>query len=391
MKFRTLVGVIALLSVSAWFGSCAKQSQGTAEAASSTTGSQIKLEVTPVISQKLNTRVQLPAQLMPYEAVDVYAKETGFVKWIGVDRGSRVKKGELIAQLEAPELAAQRAEADSKFQSAQAQLLAAEAKVSADEATYKRMADAAKIPGVVAGNDLEVAEKTAEADRQQVAALEKNVKAAQDALDAVSQLEAYLKITAPFDGQITTRYVHPGALIGPQGGAGASTPIVRIETLSRLRLVVPVPEYDAGNVPERTEVSFTVPSFPGRTFRAPISRISHEVDINTRTMPVELDVRDPEGRLIPGTFCQVEWPVRRSYATLFVPSSAVATNLARTFVVRVRNNRAEWVDVKTGSAIGKLIEVFGDLHAGDEVVVHGTDQIESGTSVTPALQSSKAQ
>lgn len=391
MKFRTLAGVITLLSISAWFGSCAKQSQGSAEAANSTTGSQIKLEVTSVVSQRLNTTVQLPAQLMPYEAVDVYAKETGFVKSIGVDRGSRVKTGELIAQLEAPELVARRSEADSKYQSAQAQLLAAEAQVSADEATYKRMADAAKIPGVVAGNDLEVAQKTAEADRQKVAALEKNVKAAQDALQAVSQLESYLKITAPFDGQITTRYVHPGALVGPQGGAGASTPIVRIETLSRLRLVVPVPEYDAGDIPERTEVSFTVPSFPGRTFRAPISRIAHEVDINTRTMPVELDVRDPQGQLIPGTFCQVEWPVRRSYATLFVPSSAVATNQARTFVVRVRNNRAQWVDVKTGSTIGKLIEVFGDLHAGDEVVVHGTDQIESGTSVTPTRANTKAQ
>lgn len=391
MKFRTLVGVIALLSFSAWLGSCAKQSQGSAEAATPTSASQIKVEVTPVISQKLNTTVQLPAQLMPYEAVDVYAKETGFIKWIGVDRGSRVKGGELVAQLEAPELVARRSEADSKYQSAQAQLLAAEAKLSADEATYKRMADAAKVPGVVAGNDVDVAEKTALADRQNVAALQKNVKAAEGSLQAVSQLESYLKITAPFDGQITTRYVHPGALVGPQGGAGASTPIVRIETLSRLRLVVPVPEYDAGDVPERTEVSFTVPSFPGKTFRAPIARVSHEVDINTRTMPVELDVRDPQGQLIPGTFCQVEWPVRRSYPTMFVPSSAVATNQARTFVVRVGNNRAEWVDVKTGATIGKLIEIFGDLHAGDEIAVHGTDQIESGTSVTPAPQSSRAQ
>lgn len=391
MKSKISLGLIALLSLSAWFTSCAKQSQGTAEAATPASGSQLKVEVTMVISQKLSTTVQLPAQLMPYEAVDVYAKETGFVKWIGVDRGSRVKRGELIAQLEAPELVAQRSEADSKYQSAESQLLAADAKLAADEATYRRMAAAAKVPGVVAGNDLDVAEKTALADRQNVAALRKNVKAAQDALQAVAQLESYLKITAPFDGQITTRYVHPGALVGPQGGAGASTPIVRIETLTRLRLVVPVPEYDAGDVPQRTEVSFTVPSFPGKTFRAPIARISHEVNINTRTMPVELDVRDPQGQLIPGTFCQVEWPVRRSYSTLFVPSSAVATNLARTFVVRVRNNRAEWVDVKTGATIGKLIEIFGNLHAGDEIVVHGTDQIGSGTSVKPLPENSKEQ
>jgi membrane fusion protein, multidrug efflux system len=391
LKFKISLGLIALLSASVWFSACAKKSQTTAEAATPSAASQIKVQVTPLISQKLSTTIELPAQLLPYQAVDVYAKETGFVKWMGVDRGSRVKRGELIAQLEAPELTARRSEADSKYQSAQAQLLAAEAKVSADEATYKRMADAAKIPGVVAGNDLEVAEKTAEADRQKVAALEKNVKAAQDALQAVSQLESYLKITAPFDGQITTRYVHPGALVGPQGGSGASAPLVRIETVTRLRLVVPVPEYDAGDVPERTEVGFTVPSFPGRTFRAPIARVSHEVDINTRTMPVELDVRDPSGLLIPGTYCQVEWPLRRRYPTLFAPSSAVATNQARTFVLRVRNNRAEWVDVKTGAAVGKLIEVFGDLHAGDQIVTHGTDQIESGTPVTPLPANSTTQ
>jgi membrane fusion protein, multidrug efflux system len=385
MKSRVGFSLIAFLALSALSTSCARQNNATTEAATTTSDSTPKVEVKRVIAQKLTTSVELPGQLMPYEVVDLYAKETGFVKWMGVDRGSRVKKGELIAQLEAPELLARRSEADSKYQGAESQLLAAEAKLAADEATYKRMEAAAKVPGVVAGNDLEIAQKTALAGRQNVAALQKNVKAAQDALQAFTQLESYLKITAPFDGQITTRFVHPGALVGPQGGAGASTPIVRIETLTRLRLVVPVPEYDAGDVPVGTEVNFTVPSFPGRTFQAPIARISHEVDLITRTMPVELDVRDPRAQLIPGTFCQVEWPVRRNYPTLFVPSSAVASDLARTFVIRVQNNRTEWVDVKTGATVGKLIEVFGDLKEGDKVAVHGTDQLRPDSEVTSGL------
>ncbi|MGA8185374.1 MAG: efflux RND transporter periplasmic adaptor subunit [Terriglobia bacterium] len=385
MKSRVGFSLIAFLALSALSTSCARQNNATTEAETTTSGSTPKVEVKRVIAQKLTTSVELPGQLMPYEAVDLYAKETGFVNWMGVDRGSRVKKGELIAQLEAPELLARRSEADSKYQGAESQLLAAEAKLAADEATYQRMEAAAKVPGVVAGNDLEIAQKTALAGRQNVAALQKNVKAAQDALQAFTQLESYLKITAPFDGQITTRFVHPGALVGPQGGAGASTPIVRIETLTRLRLVVPVPEYDAGDVPVGTEVSFTVPSFPGRTFQAPIARISHEVDLITRTMPVELDVRDPRAQLIPGTFCQVEWPVRRNYPTLFVPSSAVASDLARTFVIRVQNNRTEWVDVKTGATVGKLIEVFGDLKEGDKVAVHGTDQLRPDSEVASGL------
>ncbi|HET9178420.1 MAG TPA: efflux RND transporter periplasmic adaptor subunit [Terriglobia bacterium] len=389
MKSRVGFSVIAFLAFSALSTSCARQSHGTTEAATTTSGSTPKVEVTRVIARKLTALVELPGQLVPYEVVDVYAKETGFVKRLGVDRGSRVRQGEQIALLEAPELMAQRSEAESKYQGAESQMLAAEARLAADEATYKRMEAASKVPGVVAGNDLDVAQKTALAGRQNVAALQKNVKAAQDALQAVSQLESYLKITAPFDGQITTRYVHPGALVGPQGGAGASTPIVRIETLTRLRLVVPVPEYDAGDVPEGTQVTFTVPSFPGKTFRAPIARISHDVDLNTRTMPVELDVRDPRAQLIPGTFCEVEWPVRRSYPTLFVPASAVTNDLERTFVIRVQNDRAEWVDVKTGSTTGKLIEVFGGLREGDEVMTRGTDTVGPGTRVISQLVAAK--
>jgi len=341
------------------------------------------VEVTPVVAQKLSTTVRLPAQLTAYEVVDVYPKVTGFVKWIRVDRGSRVKGGEQIAQLEAPELLAQRAEAESKFQSVESQLAAAQAKLAADQATYQRMKLAAQTPGVVALNDLDIAQRATQADQANVAALEKSAIAAREGLRAVSDLEAYLSISAPFDGQVTSRYVHPGALVGPGSGPGAMIPMVQIQTLTRHRLVVPVPEYNATGIPEGTEVSFTVPSFPGRTFQAPIARVSRSVDVKTRTMPVELDVRDPQAELAPGAFCEVFWPVRRAYATLFVPASAVGSDLERSFVIQVRNDRAVWVDVKTGAMSGKLIEVFGSLKAGDEVAVRATDQLRSETAVTP--------
>ena len=366
---------------------CSEDRSGIAPGAvqSTAAASAREVEVTPVVAQKLNTTVKLPAQLTAYEVVDVYPKVTGFVKWIKVDRGSRVKGGEQIAQLEAPELLAQRAQAQAMFQSAQSQLTAARAKLAADQGTYQRWNAASKTPGVVAPNDLEVAQKTAQADEANVAALQKGAAAAQDALRAVSQLQAYLNITAPFDGQVTTRFVHPGALVGPGGGPGAVTPIVQIQTLTRHRLVVPVPEYDAAGVPEGTEVSFSVPSYPGRAFKAPISRISHSVDIKTRTMPVELDVSDPRGELTPGIFCEVSWPVRRAYTTLFVPATAVGTDLERTFVIRVQDNRAQWVDVKTGASSGNLIEVFGDLQVADQVALRGTDELRPGTLVSPRL------
>ncbi|MFB3920143.1 MAG: efflux RND transporter periplasmic adaptor subunit [Terriglobia bacterium] len=387
MRLKGTATFLTLLGIYLFSTSCTQDSTGAARPTDHSDGStpSPEVQVTRVVSEKLNTTVRLPAQLTPYQVVEVYAKVTGFVKWIKVDRGSRVRAGEQIALLEAPELVAQRAEAESKYQSAESQLAAAQAKLAADQATYQRMSAAAKTPGVVALNDLEVAQKTAQSDEANVAALQKSAKAAQDALRSISQLEAYLNITAPFDGQVTTRYVHPGALVGPAGGPGAMTPIVQIQTLTRHRLVVPVPEYNVAGIPERTEVSFTVPSYPGRIFRAPIARISGAVDIKTRTMPVELDVRDPRAELDPGTFCEVSWPVRRDYATLFVPASAVANDLTRTFVIRIRDRKVEWVDVKTGIAAGDLIEVFGDLKEGDEVGLRGTDQLHAGTIVIPKL------
>jgi membrane fusion protein, multidrug efflux system len=348
-----------------------------------------KVQVAKVVSQKLAMTVHLPGEIEPYEDVAIFPKVTGFVKSITVDRGSHVKAGELIARLEAPELVAQRSEAQSKLQAARAQFAAAEAKVASDQGTYEHLKAAATTPGVVAGNDLLVSEKTLEADRAQLKAQQENVNAAEQALQAVAQTEAYLQVKAPFDGVVTERNVHPGALVGPAGASGVAVPMLRIETLSRLRVVVPVPETYATGVPEGTKVEFTVPAFPGRTFSGKIARIAHSVDVKTRTMPVELEVANLKGELSPGTFSDVLWPLRRSYPTLFVPTSSIANTLERVFVVRIRDGKTEWVDVKTGATAEKLTEVFGDLHEGDVVAVRGTDELRPGTSVSLQQTSAK--
>ena len=360
--------------------SCGQDDKSSAKAANAQAAPNI--EVAKVTAQKLSITVHLPGEIEPYEAVAIFPRVTGFVKSITVDRGSHVRAGQLMAQLEAPELVAQRSEAQSKLQGAKAQLAAAEAKVASDESTYEHLKAAAATPGVVAGNDLFVAQKTSEADRAQVQSQQQNVEAAQQALQAVTETEAYLQVKAPFDGIVIERNVHPGALVGPGGAASAANPMLRIETLSRLRVVVPVPENYAAGVPERMKVDFTVPAFPGRIFHGTIARISHAVDVKTRTMPVELEATNPHAELSPGTFAEVLWPVRRNYPTLFVPTSAVATTLEHVFVVRIRDGKAEWVDVKTGATVEKMSEVFGDLHEGDTVAARGTDELRPGTAVS---------
>jgi membrane fusion protein, multidrug efflux system len=383
MRLRwSLLGIAALTAMISV--GCAPASQSQASPKSPASGGLPTVNVVAVESGKLNTTLSLPAQTSPYEAVAIFPKVTGFIEKIAVDRGSHVKAGELIVQLSAPELQAQRSQAEANLQTAQSHLAAAQAKLISDQSTYEHLSAAAKTPGAVAGNDLLVAEQTTAADRAQVEAAQHGVLAAQEAARSVTQLESYLDIRAPFDGVVTERNLHPGALVGPSSGQAGALPILRIEDIGRLRLVVPVPEQYVSGVREGESVAFSVPAYPGQVFHAPIARISHNIDQNTRTMAVELDVRNAQ--ITPGTFANVQWRVQRDYPTLFVPAAAITTNLQRTFVIRIRDRKAEWVDVKAGTTAGDKTEIFGDLKDGDQVVVPASDELSPGTTVV--IQSS---
>ena len=323
--------------------------------------------VVPVKSALLASTAALPAQLTPYESVDIFAKVTGFIQEIPVDRGSQVRKGQMLVRLTAPELMAQREQAAAAVRSA-------EAKFTADRATYERLANAARTPGVVAENDVNIARETAAADQAQVAS-------AHNSLRSLAQQESYLLISAPFDGVVTSRNLHPGALVGPSGGQTGGQPILHMANLKRLRLVIPVPEADAQGVTVGQKVSFTVPSSPGRKFEAPVARVAQALDTGTRTMAVELEVPNADNVLAAGEFATVQWPVRRTYPTLQVPATAVANDQQRQFVIRVANGVTSWVDVTTGMTNDGKIEIFGDLKSGDIVVRRATDALQPGTKV----------
>jgi len=184
-------------------------------------------------------------------------------------------------------------------------------------------------------------------------------------------------VAAPFGGVITDRLIHPGALVGP----GADSPLLILQQISRLRLVVALPEEDSGTVLKGSSVSFHVPAFPERTYSGTIARSSHTLDPKTRTMAVELDVTNSDGTLSPGMYPAVKWPVRRTGPALLVPASSVVTTTERTFVIRAREGHAQWVDVKKGPAEGGLIEVTGSLLAGDKIVQRASDEIRDGALV----------
>ncbi len=339
---------------------------------------QQPVELTPVVSKPIERKLALPGELRPYQEVALHAKVTGFVERVLVDRGSVVKKDQLLATLDVPELAAQRAEAEAKVQAVEAQRAAAEARLASEQGTYERLQAASATPGAISGNELTIAGKSVDAARAQVLAVESSVKAARAAAKAVQDMERYLQVTAPFDGVITERNVHPGALAGPSGDK-APAPLFRLEQNTRLRLVVAVPEVDVSGIEVHAHVTFTAPAWPGQTFTGVIARVGHSMDAKTRSMAVELDVPNARGQLAPGMYATVNWPVRRARPSLIVPASSVVTTTERTFVIRANNGAAEWVDVAKGAAAGPdTVEVTGALTPGDRIVKRASDEIRDG-------------
>jgi membrane fusion protein (multidrug efflux system) len=414
MAFKQTMVVLLFAAAASACGSQGSGAQNSlAKSAASPAPAQTStVTVTDVLSLESNRRLRLPGELQAFQNVAIYAKVPAFVEAISVDRGSVVKRGQVLARLRAPELDAgtreaaartrgaqsQSVEAAARVNSARAQQLEAEAKLAAEEATYSRLKAASATPGAVAGNDLEIALRSVEASRARVELWKENAKAAQAQLKTLEEneralgeaaktsqnIEDYLRITAPFDGVITERNVHPGSLAGAAGGP-SGTPMLRLEQITRLRLVVAVPESEVAAIASGTKVNFSVPALPGEQFTGVVQRISRSLDAKTRTMPVELDVRNSSGRLAPGMFPEVIWPAHRLRPSLFVPPTAVAITTERSFVIRIREGSVEWVDVRRGAAMNQagvdLVEVFGDLAPGDQIAVRGTDELRQGARV----------
>ncbi|PYS10515.1 MAG: efflux RND transporter periplasmic adaptor subunit, partial [Acidobacteria bacterium] len=320
-----------------------------------------------------------------------------------VDRGSAVKEGELLIELSAPEMKAQIAEAESKVQVAEGDRLQAEAKLASfgstltsleatlrsTQATYDSLKVASQTPGAISGNELEIALRSVESQRAAVEAQRGNIQAqrasieairnakaaAEAALRALKEMEGYLRVTAPFTGVVTERIVHPGALVGP----GSNEPLLVLQQISHLRVTVAVPEENVGGIAKGASVTFQVPAYPERNYSGTVARRAQSLDSKTRTMAVELDVMNPDQSLAPGMYATVKWPVRSAKPALYVPRTSVVTTTERTFVIRDKNGKAEWVNVTRGAADGDLVEVIGPLQAGDKVVKRANDELREGT------------
>ncbi len=324
----------------------------------------------------------LPAEMLPYEQVEIFPKVEGYINKIYADRGSFVKKGDLLTVLIAPEMESRIAEAKSKVRETENKYAEAYAQYVSDMGVYERVAYAAQTPGVIAPNELEIAQMTMEASKAKAKSLKKSIQAYKNALITLQRLYQYLTIKSPIEGVVTFRNLHPGALVGP-AGAGANSPIFRIEQLSRLRLVLPVPERYFTSVQIGDEFNFKVPAYPGKFFTAVVSRPSYALNTKYRTEYVELDYynKDQKIEITPGMFTEVLWTVKRKRPTFVVPVSAIASTMERAFVIKIENNTVKWIDVTRGFTYKNKVEIFGSLKEGDTLMLNATDELQDGTKV----------
>jgi membrane fusion protein, multidrug efflux system len=333
-----------------------------------------QVEMAKVESHSSTRTVPLTAELEPLLQTDIQARVPGYVEQVLVDRGSFVRRGQLLVQLSAPEMDSQTSAAEATLHQAEGDLSQAQAQAAAAGSTYERMVEAAKTPGAIAGNELVQQQKQKDAADSLVESRKAAIKAATDRLKATTDMQGYLRVVAPFDGIITDRLVHPGMMVN----SGGLPPLLKLQQVSHLRLVVPVPETYFGSVARGKTVTFHVPAQPGKSFSGIIARIPHALDPQSRSMMVELDVNNADGSLAPGMYPKVDWPVSSSEDLLFVPATSVVTTTERTFVITSNKGRAHWVDVTKGLPSGEQVSVRGDLHPGQIVVKRATDELREG-------------
>ena len=323
-------------------------------------------EVVPVTKGRLSSSLQIPGELTAFQQVDLYAKENSFVKKLYADVGSEVSTGQLLATLEAPELNSQLAAAESNLKSREAIYIAS-------KANYDRLYETSKTPGTISVNDLDQANARKNSDYAQW-------QAAQAAYREVQETRNYLQIRAPFSGVISSRNVNTGAIVGPSG-KGSEAPIFTLQEQKKLRLIISVPEAYTSYLSGKNEVTFTVKSLPGQEFHAKVERMAGAIDNKLRSEHLEMDVQNNDKRLLPGMVAEVNLPIPAQDSSFIVPKSAVVNSTERVFVIRVDNQKAEWVDVKTGREANGQMEVYGKLNDGDQIIKTATDEIRNGSIV----------
>jgi heavy metal sensor kinase/RND family efflux transporter MFP subunit len=386
LPVSTLLVILGLLAMT----SCSREDPASSEADSSQGANNMTVAVSKVVRGDLAKSVELTAEFLPWQQVEVHAKVSGYVQQINVDVGDHAKKGDILAILEVPEI-------DQELNQAKASILTAQQEVKSIDAEFNettlmasRINEAAtESKGLIAQQDIDNANDTNRSNEAKLAAAKQRVVEAEANAARIQAMVDYAKVTAPFDGVVTRRYADTGALVQAgtvQSGTSSnsdSMPMVSFAQLNILRLEFPVPEADVSYVHSGDTVDVNVLSM-GRHFQGQVARFAQKVDMSTRTMLTEVDVQNPDFTFTPGMYATVQLALARQNNVLTVPIQSISVG-DKPSVLVVKDNKIERQDISVGLETPDRAEIVSGLDEGDLVVVGSRSSLQIGQPATPKL------
>ncbi|KYG20574.1 hemolysin D [Bradyrhizobium sp. AT1] len=321
-------------------------------------------------------KVSLPATTTAFEAANIFARTSGYIEKRYVDIGDRVKKGDLLAEITAPELDQQIAQAQATLVQDQAALQQAQASRELADVTNSRDSNLVK-QGWLTAQQGDNDRLTLRAQQGAVGVAQSNIAAQEAQIRVLQQEKAYQRVVAPFDGVVTQRNVDNGSLV--QAG---STFMFTMMHSDVIRTQVFVPQDEAFGVGPGVEADIRVPEIPGRTFAGKVTRIASALQPGSRTLLTEIDVPNPDGLLSPGIYCTVELSIPRKTASMTVPSDALVFDQKGLHVVVVRNGTVHFQQVSIARDFGTTVEVREGVQPGDQVVLNPAVNLAEGSKVT---------
>jgi RND family efflux transporter MFP subunit len=308
--------------------------------------------------------IELPGNTQAFTEAPIYARTSGYLKQWYCDIGAHVKRGQLLAEIETPELDEQLEQTENQLKTAEANLQLAQ--VTADRWVYlEKSSVVSKQERDQAVSDLNAKRATADSDRANVARLRK--------------LQAFEQVYAPFDGVITARNTDVGDLI--QGDNTAPKELFHLAALGKLRVYVSVPEVYASAIKSGETVTLTLDAFPGENFAGTLVRDSNSIDLGSRTLRVEVDVDNPAGSLLPGAYAFVHWKLPSAARAVTIPTNTLLFRAEGLRVAVVRGVQAKLVPVTIGHDYGSSVEVLSGLTSADTVILDPSDSIMEGSAV----------
>lgn len=365
LAWISLLLVAIALGIVIYFGI---HSRAKADAALKHDTSESAVGNVSVIYPKLDSpldQIVLPGNTQAFTDTPIYARTSGYLRHWYFDIGAHVKAGQLLAEIETPEV-------DQQLAQAKSELATAEANFELAKSTAARWKDLLKTDSV---SQQETDQKVADMNAQKA-----TVDSAGSNVRRLQEMQGFQKIYAPFSGVITARNIDTGSLIDA-GGNSPGHELFHLSSINILRVYVNVPEVYSRAARPGATATLTLDEFPGRVFHGKLVRNANSIDLTARTLLVEVDVDNPTGELLPGAYVAVHLKLPSQVRSVTIPSNTLLFREEGMRVAVVRNGRIELVPITIGRDYGKAVEVVSGLNANDPVIVNPADSIISGTPV----------